>query len=73
MICAFSQPFQGEYDAIFRALSGNRLEGTIPDAISALVKLSGLCALTSFLFSVVFVRLSLTFSSFSTGTCLKTP
>ena len=32
----------------FRSLSNNRLEGTIPDAISTLVKLTGLCALTSF-------------------------
>ena len=46
----------------FRGLSSNRLEGTIPDAISTLMKLTGLCAFTSFLFSVGFVRLSLTFS-----------
>ena len=32
----------------FRSLSGNRLEGTIPNAISTLVKLTTLCVLTSF-------------------------
>ena len=46
----------------FRLLSQNRLKGTIPDAISALVKLTALCALISFFFSVGFVRLSLAFS-----------
>ena len=43
-------------------LYNDALTGTIPPQISTLVKLTGLCVLTSFLFSVRFVRLSLTFS-----------
>ena len=62
--CApLSQPFKVNL-MLFRALDSNRLEGTIPAAISALVKLTEMCALTSFLFSVGFVRLSLTSSFF---------
>ena len=44
--------FQSEFVVVFRDLGGNEISGTIPEAISALVKLTTLCALTSFLFSV---------------------
>ena len=43
---------QSEFVAVFRDLGGNKISGTMPEAISFLVKLTTLCALTSFVFSV---------------------